>query len=229
MKARIGFGLRDDIRLLADIRDEAGPDAVVLADANHAYLLGQARALLCELGDLGVYWLEEPLPPDDVDGYRQLMAIPSPVMLAAGENNSTSENIWPLVRSRAVHILQPDLTRCGGLTGGREILALARAAGQLLTPHVWGTGVGLAAAVQFLAAVPPMPYSVGAAEPLLEFDTSEHPFRQELIKNRIVMRDGTVAVPDGPGLGVEVNREVLAALVTGAGRSRGTSVVDAGD
>jgi D-galactarolactone cycloisomerase len=79
----------------------------------------------------------------------------------------------------------------------------------MLIPHVWGSGIGLAASLQFLATVPPAPLALKPIEPMLEYDQSSHPFRQDLIFDAIAMRDGKVQVPTGPGLGVEVNRDVI--------------------
>ena len=78
-----------------------------------------------------------------------------------------------------------------------------------LIPHVWGSGIGLAASLQFLATIPPAPLALKPIEPMLEFDQSSHPFRQDLIYGAIRMEDGMVRVPDGPGIGVEINREVV--------------------
>ena len=79
-----------------------------------------------------------------------------------------------------------------------------------MTPHVWGSGVGLAASLQFIAALPSLPLTLNPVEPMLEFDRSSHPFRRELIFDGIQMQAGRVQIPDAPGIGVEVNREVLA-------------------
>jgi D-galactarolactone cycloisomerase len=97
----------------------------------------------------------------------------------------------------------------GGFSECKKILALAQAFHVALLPHVWGSGVGLAAALQFLAIVPPTPLSIRPIEPMLEFDQSAHPFRQELIFNAIQNENGIVKVPDRPGIGVEINREIL--------------------
>jgi D-galactarolactone cycloisomerase len=78
-----------------------------------------------------------------------------------------------------------------------------------VVPHVWGTGIGLAASLQFLATPPPTPLSLNPVEPTLEYDTTSHPFRQDLIYGAISMEDGKVAVPQKPGIGVEIDREVL--------------------
>ena len=86
---------------------------------------------------------------------------------------------------------------------------MASAWGVSYNPHCWGTGIGLAAALHMLAIIPPNPISIYPNEPMLEFDRSAHPFRNELITKPFKAKDGYVAVPEGPGLGIEINREVL--------------------
>jgi D-galactarolactone cycloisomerase len=105
--------------------------------------------------------------------------------------------------------LQPDLCSSGGFTECKKIAALAQAWNTAVVPHVWGTGVGLAASLQFIATLPPNPLSLNPEEPMLEYDRSSHPFREDLIGGAIRMKDGRVPVPQGPGIGVEVDRDVL--------------------
>jgi D-galactarolactone cycloisomerase len=113
------------------------------------------------------------------------------------------------VAKRAVDILQPDLCSAGGFTECRKIAALTQAWHITLIPHVWGSGIGLAASLQFLATIPPTPLALRPIEPLLEYDQSSHPFRQDLIFGAIRMEDGMVQIPAGPGLGVDINRDVI--------------------
>jgi D-galactarolactone cycloisomerase len=80
---------------------------------------------------------------------------------------------------------------------------------QTIQSQVWGTGIGLAASLQFMATLPPTPLSMSPEEPMLEYDTSSHPFRQDLIGGRVPMSEGKVRVPQNPGIGVEVDRDVL--------------------
>jgi D-galactarolactone cycloisomerase len=209
MKVKIGFGIESDVRSIAAVRDVVGPSVRIMADANHAYNAGDARRLVRELDELGVYWLEEPISPEDVDGYKSLVAMSPKLLLAAGENEFSRHGFWPWVTGRAVDVLQPDLAAAGGFTGLSQIQSLTLAAGLTLNPHVWGTSIGLSAAIQFLAAIPPVPMSRVGHEPLLEFDQSSHPFRRELIEEEFELVDGRVPVPTRPGLGITVNRAVL--------------------
>ena len=113
------------------------------------------------------------------------------------------------ISRRAVDVLQPDLCSAGGFTECRKIAALAQAWHMTIVPHVWASGIGLAASLQFIATIPPSPLALKPIEPMLEYDQSSHPFRQDLIHGAIKMVDGMVPIPDGPGLGIEINRDVL--------------------
>jgi D-galactarolactone cycloisomerase len=96
-----------------------------------------------------------------------------------------------------------------GFTECEKIAALAQAWNTAVVPHVWGTGVGLAASLQFVATLPPTPLSLYPEEPMLEYDTSSHPFREDLVHGAIRRADGKVPVPQGAGIGVEVDRGVV--------------------
>ena len=156
----------------------------------------------------GVEWFEEPISPEDIDGYRELKSLTS-IYLAAGENEFTKHGFREWIARRAVDILQPDLCSAGGFTECRKISALAQAWHIPIVPYVWGSGIGLAASLQFLATLPPAPLALKPIEPMLEYDQSSHPFRQDLIFGAIGLRDGMVPIPDAPGIGVEINRAVI--------------------
>lgn len=209
MKVKIGFGLADDVASIAAVREAVGPDVRIMADANHAYNAGSARRLVRELDELDVHWLEEPISPEDLDGYRSLVDMGPKLLLAAGENEFSRHGFWPWATARAVDVLQPDLAAAGGFTGLGQIQTLALSAGLALNPHVWGSAIGLAAAIQFLATIPPVPISRAGQEPMLEFDQSSHPFRRELVAEDFGLVDGRVPVPTRPGLGITVDRDVL--------------------
>jgi D-galactarolactone cycloisomerase len=107
-------------------------------------------------------------------------------------------------------IIQPDTCAAGGLSECKKIADMATVFGVRYVPHVWGTGVGLAAALQLIAVLPPSPPRTRALQPLLEMDRSEHPFRQAVLMHPIEHRGGRVAIPDAPGLGIEIDRAALA-------------------
>ena len=209
MKLKIGFGLEEDIAYIHSVRDAIGPGPKIMVDANHAYTVGAARRLLKAIEPAQIHWFEEPISPEDIDGYKELKNL-TDIYIAAGENEFTKFGFREWVSRRAVDILQPDLCAAGGFTECRKISALAQAWHTPIVPHVWGAGIAQAASLQFVATLPPAPLALYPSEPMLEYDQSAHPFRQDLIHNAIAMNDrGMVPIPDGPGLGIEVNREIL--------------------
>lgn len=208
MKLKIGFGVEEDVRYIWKIREELGPNVRLMLDANHAYNVSSARKILKAVEDADIFWFEEPISPEDIDGYRELKNLTN-IYMAAGENEFTKIGFREWVSRRAVDVLQPDLCSAGGFTECRKISALAQAWHMMLIPHVWGSGIGLAASLQFLATVPPAPLALNPIEPMLEYDQSSHPFRQDLIFNAINIENGIVKIPDAPGIGVEINREII--------------------
>ena len=209
IKLKIGFEVNEDSAFINAIRDAVGPDVRIMADANAAYSVGSARKLIEATRDANLYFYEELLAPEDLKGYRELKDSSSS-LIAAGEQLFGKQGYAPWLEARALDLIQPDLCSSGGFTELKKIAALAQAAHTPMIPHVWGSGVGLAASLQFIAALPSLPLTLNPVEPMLEFDRSSHPFRRELIFDGIEMRDGKVQISDKPGIGVEVNREVLA-------------------
>jgi D-galactarolactone cycloisomerase len=208
MKLKIGFGVEKDVDYILAVREAIGPEVVLMLDANHAYNVSSARRILKSIESAAIHWFEEPISPEDIEGYRELKGLTA-TYIAAGENEFTKYGFREWISRRAVDVLQPDLCSSGGFTECKKILTLAQAWHMMLVPHVWGSGIGLAASLQFLATVPPAPLALTPIEPMLEYDQSSHPFRQELIFSAIQMKDGAVAVPGKPGIGVKVNREIL--------------------
>jgi D-galactarolactone cycloisomerase len=208
MKMKTGFGVENDIDYILAVREGIGPEVVLMVDANHAYNVSAARRILKGVEKANIHWFEEPISPEDIDGYRELKGTTA-CYIAAGENEFTKFGFREWIAKRAVDVLQPDLCSAGGFTECKKILAMAEAWHMMLVPHVWGSGIGLAASLQFLATVPPAPLALKPIEPMLEYDQSSHPFRQDLIFNAIQMENGMVKVPDKPGIGVEVNLDVL--------------------
>ena len=211
LKVKLGFGIEDDLAVMRAVKEAtAGRTCEVMIDTNHAYGVAEAIRLGRGLEDMGwrLRWYEEPVTQEDLDGYGEVRrALVTPI--AGGENEYTLFGFRELFARRAVDIAQPDLCAAGGFTGCRHIVALAHAHGVQVNPHVWASAVGQAASLQFIAAIPVANHSLFAAEPILEFDTSSHPFRESLTDAPLRHREGWVAIPTRPGLGIEVNREVL--------------------
>ena len=113
------------------------------------------------------------------------------------------------LEARAIDILQPDLCVMGGFTEGKKVLALAQAYMIQLIPHMWGTGIGVAAGLQFIANIPATPLALFPDEPMIEYDLSENLLRDTLIGKTIKIENGKVKIPQGAGLGIEVDRNVI--------------------
>jgi D-galactarolactone cycloisomerase len=129
--------------------------------------------------------------------------------VAGGENEHTLYGFRDFLAAGAVDIAQPDLGSVGGFTACRHVIALAQAHGVQVNPHVWGSAIAQAASLQLIAAVPVAHHSVFAQEPIFEYDRSAHPFRQFLVREPVQQVDGWIDIPQRPGLGVEVDREIL--------------------
>jgi D-galactarolactone cycloisomerase len=209
IKLKLGFGMADDIRLCHAVRRAVGDGPAIMIDANHAYDATGAIALGRRIEELNIAWFEEPVPPEDLAGYREVKAALK-IPIAGGEAEFTRWGFRSLITERLVDILQPDIAAAGGISETKKIADMANAFGVRVNPHVWGTGVALAASLQLIAALPHNPPGLHPVEPLLEFDQSEHPIRMAVIREPIVQRDGWVAIPDRPGLGIDIDRAALA-------------------
>lgn len=213
MKAKVGgLSPAEDVHEMERIRGAIGPDVTLMVDANGAYDARTAIHLGHELERLGVAWFEEPVARGDLAGYeevREALALP----ITGGEHLGGVDAFREMVRRRAVDILQPDVANCGGLGEARRIGGLAQAFHVRVFPHVWGTPVAVAAGLHFVATLPPAPVTVRptplAQEPVFEFDRSPHPIRDALALPELQPTEGWLTVPDAPGLGVEVDRDVI--------------------
>jgi D-galactarolactone cycloisomerase len=210
MKVKLGYGVKDDIRVMEQIAAAMqGKPVEFMVDSNHAYGRADALRLGRALEQYDLLWYEEPVVPEDIASYvslREQLAMP----IAGGENEHTLFGFRHLLGAGGVDIAQPDLGSCGGITAGRHIVALAHAHGVIVNPHVWGSAVAQAASLQMLAALPVTHHSIFADGPVLEYDRSSHPFRRQLTVNPIDLADGIVHIPNGPGLGIEIDRDVIA-------------------
>jgi len=209
LKIKLGFGIEDDLLVMAALRGLA-KNREVMIDVNHAYSVTDAIRLGRELEDRGwrLRWYEEPVAQEDLDGYAEVRrALATPI--AGGENEYTLFGFRHLLASRGLDIAQPDICIAGGFTGCRHIVALAHAHGVQVNPHVWASAVGQAASLQLIASIPAANHALFPKDILLEFDTSSHPFRNELTSDPLQQKGGWVEIPQKPGLGIEVNRSIL--------------------
>lgn len=210
VKLKVGFGVEEDAAITAAVREAIGPNVALMVDANHAFDATAAIRLgrIIERHDIG--WFEEPVPPEDLAGYREVKSALS-IPIAGGECEFTRFGFRDVLATRAMDIIQPDTCAAGGLSECKKIADMAEAFGVRYNPHVWGTGIAIAASLQLLAVLPShTPLSLAPLEPMLEFDRTEHPIRQAVLTRPIEHVGGMVAVPNGPGLGIEIDREALA-------------------
>ena len=209
IKMKIGLGdPKLDIRRVAAVREAIGDGVRLMVDANHCFTVPQAIRIGRELEQLDVEWFEEPISPEDIDGYVAVTRALD-MAVAGGENEFTRWGFRDLVVRKAMDIVQPDVCAAGGISECRKIAALASTHGVECVPHAWGSAIGLAATLHFLAALPDQPPSFRPMPPLLEFEQCENPFRDKLSREAIVQHRGKVQIPTGPGLGIDIDRSVL--------------------
>lgn len=211
VKMKVGLGIAEDVANVRAVRAAIGPDVQLMMDANHAYSRSEALALAQAVEDQQIGWFEEPLSPEDYVGYRDLRQRTT-IPIAGGECEYLCAGFRHLAQNECVDIAQPDLGAAGGLTEGRRIAALMQTFGSQVTPHCWGTGIAFAAALHFAATLDMIPGRLRQPEPLLEMDRSPNPLRDDLTFPRFVQQDGAVPIPTVPGLGVDVDNEMLATL-----------------
>ena len=209
MKIKLGYGVEDDIRVMNAIgRALEGEQVELMVDTNHGYGYADALRLGRALEPFKLRWYEEPVVPEDLASYARLrdqLSMP----IAGGENEHSLYGFRALLEQQCVDVAQPDIGSCGGITAARHIWTFAQAHGVAVNPHVWGSAVAQMASLQVLAALPVTHHGLFSTEPILEYDQSEHPFRQDLIDESLAIRSGRVRVPDRPGLGLTINRHLI--------------------
>jgi L-alanine-DL-glutamate epimerase-like enolase superfamily enzyme len=196
----LGQDLDRDVELLAAARSALGPEPALMLDGGMAYTVKSAIELVERLDEVDIYWFEEPLAADDYAGYRRLSDA-VPVRIAAGEADSGLPPYRALVEQGHVDVLQPDLGRCGGFTVARGIAELARERNVEAVPHCFSTGVLVAASLHFVAALERPTWS--------EYSVADSPFVSGLLAEPLAFDDGKLRIPAGPGLGVDLNEELL--------------------
>ncbi|WP_170368261.1 mandelate racemase/muconate lactonizing enzyme family protein [Ruegeria arenilitoris] len=213
-KMKTGFGPKPDVQLCEAVRRGVGEDFPFMVDANHAYTTSDAFYVGRALEELGAYWFEEPVAPEDLDGYRELRA-GLKINISGGE---AVFNRWAwraLLENRSVDIAQPEVCALGGISEYLRVLALCHAHFTPVVNHVWGSAVAVATNLHLLASMPAMPGGLHPWEPMLEFDTTDNKFRDDLltvpleIQKQVKANNGRVTIPTGPGLGVEPDLEFI--------------------
>ena len=213
-KMKIGLGPKDDVRLIEAVRRGVGDEYRFMIDANHAYTTHDAFYVGRAMEEFDPYWFEEPIAPEDLDGYRELRS-GLKVNISGGEAEFNRWGWRALLESRGLDIAQPEVCALGGISEYLRVLALCHAHFTPVVNHVWGSAIAVATNMHLLAAMPPLPGGLFPWEPMLEFDTTDNKFRDDLlttplnIQGQVAANDGLVSIPNGPGLGVTPDRDFI--------------------
>ncbi|HHV58228.1 MAG TPA: mandelate racemase/muconate lactonizing enzyme family protein [Firmicutes bacterium] len=202
-KIKVGsLAWEEDLERVRAVRRAIGPHVPLMVDANSNWDVPTAQRAAHDLEEFNITWIEEPVCPDDVEGCARIAA-GTRIPIAGFEQESTRFAFRNLICAKAVGIVQPDVTWAGGITECRRIAALAAAWNLPCVPHVFSTGVSLAANLHFIASIPNGRW--------LEYDCNPNPLREELIGGRLrIGPTGQVALPSEPGLGIELDEAILA-------------------
>ena len=208
VKMKIGFGRAYDTTNVSAVRRAIGPSVAFAVDANCGYDVATAIDVGQRIAEHDLWWFEEPIPTDDVDGEVEIGRALN-VAVAGGESLQGLLAFRDLIQGRGLDIVQPDVSVAGGFSECRKIAAVASANHVRVVPHMWGTAIRLAATLHWQATIPDAPDTLAPVPPPFEFDMTENRLRTDLAREPIRAVDGYVAVPRGPGLGIEIDREVL--------------------
>ncbi|CAH8284199.1 D-galactarolactone cycloisomerase [Mariniflexile fucanivorans] len=208
MKMKVGLGIKADVENVKMMREIIGPDIQLMVDSNHAYTLREATELARKIEKYDIGWFEEPLSPEFYDQHYELRQKTS-IPIAGGECEYLRFGFQQLIKSKSVDIIQPDICAAGGLTEAKRIAALASTNGIDIIPHTWGTSIGLHVALHFISNIESIPGRMHQPEFLIEFDQTENGLRDNLSFPKIEMKDGMIEVPKRPGLGIDIDEDVL--------------------
>jgi L-alanine-DL-glutamate epimerase-like enolase superfamily enzyme len=191
--------------MLRSVRAAIGPDIKLMVDVQYAFAdVDEALDVLRTWEDFDLMFVETPLWVDDVAGHARLVREQS-IPIAAGEWLTTHHEFRELIDRKAIDVAQPDIGRVGGLTEACRVARLAAERGVTVVPHLWKTGISIAAALHFAA--------VNSTCPFIEFlpaEASDSPIRRELLTTDFELVGQAIAVPDSPGLGVELDPRAVA-------------------
>lgn len=193
-----------DVAMVAAAREVLGPERRLMVDSGwrRRRTAKEAIKMVRSIAEFDPYWVEEPCFPEDYATLGRLCEAVE-VQIAAGEAEDTTSGFRRLIDA-GVDVLQPDLSRCGGFTVARRVAYAAEEANVAVCPHAWGSQILAAATLQYLAFLP--------QDSMLEFNTSTDPISRSLLSQPLTLKGGQVAVPNRPGLGVEVDMDVITEL-----------------
>ena len=208
IKMKVGLGVDLDFKHVKRMREVIGDDIQLMVDSNHAYSLSEAIALAKKIEPFNISWFEEPISPEYYEQYNELRN-KTTIPISGGECEYLRFGFHQLLKNKSVDIIQPDICASGGLTEAKRIAALASTYGVDVIPHTWGTSIGIHVALHFISNLELMPGRMMVPDFLIEYDQTENALREKLTFPSLVMKDGMIEVPTGPGLGIDVNEDIL--------------------
>jgi D-galactarolactone cycloisomerase len=205
IKPRAGVEPRADGAMVSSLRKALGTEIGLMVDINQGYTARAAIMAARRMEDAALLWIEEPVMPEDLPGYRAVAAATA-IPVAGGEALASLAAHRDFVQT-GVGVLQPDMTVCGGFSGFRAIASLAAAYELAVMPHVFSSVINLYASLQMAAVLPARKAGAAHPYPLIEYDATDNPLLELL--GFPVSSDGTIALPDGPGLGIDIKASQL--------------------
>jgi len=215
MKMKIGLGPKDDLKLVKTVREEIGDDFKLMVDANHAYNTIDAMYVGKGLDEMDIFWFEEPVAPEDYDGYKELKDNLK-TNIAGGEAEFTKYGWNQLIKKRCIDIAQPEVCGLGGITEYLKVSALAQSNFIPIVNHVWGSALSVAVNLHLLTVQPDMPGGLFPFKPMLEFDTTDkNIFITDLstenfsVLEQVKKNNGYVKPIENIGIGISPDKDFI--------------------
>ena len=215
MKMKVGLGPKEDLKLVSAVREAIGDDFKLMVDANHAYNKNDALYVGRGLDEMEIYWFEEPVAPEDYDGYKELKE-KLKTNIASGEAEFTKYGWNQLIKKNCIDIAQPEVCGLGGITEYLKVSALAQSNFIPIVNHVWGSALSVAVNLHLLTSLPDMPGGLFPAKSMLEFDTTEkNIFITDLaeekfsILDQVKNKDGFASPLENIGIGINPKKDFI--------------------
>ena len=215
MKMKIGMGPKEDLKLVSAVRDTIGSEFKLMVDANHAYNKNDALYVGRGLDEMNIYWFEEPVAPEDYDGYKELKE-KLKTNIAGGEAEFTKYGWNQLLKNNCIDIAQPEVCGLGGITEYLKVSALAQSNFIPIVNHVWGSALSVAVNLHLLTTLPDMPGGLFPTKSMLEFDTTEkNIFITDLaeekfsILDQVKNKNGFASPLENIGIGINPNKDFI--------------------
>ena len=215
MKMKVGLGPKEDLKLVSAVREAIGDDFKLMVDANHAYNKNDALYVGRGLDEMEIYWFEEPVAPEDYDGYKELKK-KLKTNIAGGEAEFTKYGWNQLIKNNCIDIAQPEVCGLGGITEYLKVSALAQSNFIPIVNHVWGSALSVAVNLHLLTSLPDMPGGLFPTKSMLEFDTTEkNIFITDLaeekfsILDQVKDEDGFASPLENIGIGINPKKEFI--------------------